>query len=422
MSSDKTADPEFDLAGMHPETLAIHVDSLKHHLPPSQKADPYTHDYDIAPPIGVTTTFENQPGGGHIYARMSNPTRDRCEDVLAAIDSGNGTLGPASTKALLYSSGLAAAHAVFHALASDGKLRVAIDGGYHATHMLLEEMKSAMGSGLEVMPLPNLSNGEGPDQTGLRSADLIWLETPRNPACDIYDIEAYVRAAKAVGARVCVDSTFAPPPVQRPLGLGADITMHSTTKGLAGHSDAMGGALLVADQDLFLKLKRQRTVIGSTPGSLEVWLLLRSLRSLHVRVERACANASGVARYLHESIEDTNHPLHGLVHCVCHPSLPSDPGHEIARRQMGEGLFGTALAVLLSSETAAKALPANLRLFKNATSLGGVESLVEWRRKYDDKVDARLLRFSIGLEHEADLCADLTRAIQLVSSVVTIAE
>jgi len=275
------------------------------------------------------------------------------------------------------------------------------------------EMQNAMGMGLEVIPLPSLSAAE----SVLRQGDLVWLETPRNPACDIYDIAEYSRIAHSKGARVCVDSTFAPPPVQRPLACGADISMHSTTKGLAGHSDAIGGALVVSDVELHAKLERQRIALGAVPGSLETWLLLRSLRTLHVRVEKQCDSTAAIAKWLHASIEEIAHPLHGLVYKVHHASLPSDPGHVIAKKQMGEGLFGSVFAILLQTETAAKALPAALRLFKDATSLGGVESLIEWRRKYDDAVDARLLRISVGLENEADLRADLTRAIREVSSL-----
>jgi len=401
------------LEKMSAETIAIHVDTVGNRSSTDIRADPYSHDFDVAPPIGVTTTFENHPGGGHIYSRMTNPTRSRCEAVLAAIESVNGTVGPESTRALLYSSGLAAAHAAIHACAEDGKLRVAIDGGYHGTHLILKEMAaSAMGAGLEVIPLPPLASAEGV----LRKGDLVWLETPRNPACDIYDIAEWSRIAHAMGARVCVDSTFAPPPVQRPLASGADISMHATTKGLAGHSDAMGGALIVADQDLYTKMERQRIALGNTPGSLETWLLMRSLRTLHVRLEKQCASAEAVAKWLHASIADKSHPMHGLVYKVHHPSLPSDAGHAIAKKQMAKGLFGSVFALLLSSEEAAKKLPAALRLFKDATSLGGVESLIEWRRKYDDAVDARLLRISVGLENEADLRADLGQAIRAVST------
>lgn len=392
----------------HATTLAIHADTH------AGEGTPFSHDADIAPPIGMSTTFECRTDGQHIYSRMSNPTRSRCETVLAAVYSAGGAATSADTRALLYSSGLAAAHAALHTFAKDGRLRVAIDGGYHGTHMVLNEMRTALGPGMEVVPLPSAAEAAKPGV--LKPGQVVWLETPRNPACDIYDVAAYVRAAHAASAHVVVDSTFAPPPTQVPLALGADICMHSSTKYLAGHSDALGGVLFVGDSQLHTRLLNQRTAFGAVPGSMETWLLLRSLRTLHLRVEKQCATAAGVAAWLHEATHSPEHPLHGLVHDVRHPSLPSHPGHEIAKRQMAPGLFGGTFALLLRDEAAARALPAQLRLFKDATSLGGVESLIEWRRKYDDDVDARLLRVSVGLEHQTDLIADLESAIQAVSA------
>ena len=211
-----------------------------------------------------------------------------------------------------------------------------------------------------------------------------------------------------------VDGTFAPPPLQHPLALGADLVMHSTTKYLSGHSDAMGGALCVRDEALAAQLKDDRTALGSTPGAMEVWLLLRSLRTLHLRVERQSHTATRLARWLEDATLHREHPLSGMIHAVHHPSLTSHVSHEIALRQMPGGCGGV-LAVELQSEEAAKALPAQLALFRDATSLGGVESLVEWRRKYDDEVSPLLLRLSIGLEDEEDLKQDLEQAIATVS-------
>uniref|UniRef100_A0A7S0FWK7 Cystathionine gamma-synthase n=1 Tax=Pyrodinium bahamense TaxID=73915 RepID=A0A7S0FWK7_9DINO len=204
------------------------------------------------------------------------------------------------------------------------------------------------------------------------------------------------------------------------MALGADAVVHATTKYLAGHSDALGGAICVGDDKLAQKLREDRTALGSTPGSLEVWLLMRSIRTLHLRVERQARTASELAAWLHGATaaggEGTaaRHPLAGLVHAVHHPSLPSHPAHAVAARQMPGG-FGGCFALELATEAAARALPGALSLFRSATSLGGVESLAEWRRKYDPAVSPLLLRLSVGLEEREHLQADLQRAILQVS-------
>ncbi|KOO26691.1 cys met metabolism pyridoxal-phosphate-dependent protein [Chrysochromulina tobinii] len=361
-------------------TAAVHADAL---------ADVdwmMTTDKDVSPPISLSTTYTcpEEGSSGHIYSRISNPTRDRAELLLGAIES----TPTEPAHAVLYASGLAA---TFGVLARLLPRRVAISGGYHGTHLVLSQLQRISGGahGASV-PLPV------PDEvaSALRPGDLIWLETPRNPDCHVADVSAYVAAARAVGGiHVVVDATFAPPPLQRPLTLGADVVMHSTTKYLAGHSDAIGGALCVSDAALATALKADRTALGATPGSLEPWLLMRSLP------------VDG---------SDAAHPLRGLVKSVAHPSLPSDPAHEIARRQMSGG-YGGCFALELSTEAAAKALPKALLLFRDATSLGGVESLIEWRRKYDQKISPLLLRCSVGLEEPEHLRADLQRAILEVS-------
>lgn len=312
----------------------------------------------------------------------------------------------------MYASGLAA---TFGALSRLLPTRVAISGGYHGTHLVLDQLaRISGGASCQAIPLPSPAEvASSPLQPG----DVIFLETPRNPDCKVADIGAYVAAAKAIGGvRVVVDGTFAPPPLQRPLLLGADIVMHSTTKSLAGHSDAIGGALCVSDAALAEALRADRTAVGSTPGSLEVWLLMRSLRTLHLRVERQSATAAYLAAWLHRAASgEAGHPLAGLVHSVQHPSLPSDPSHETASRQMTGG-FGGCFALELTTEAAARALPAALSLFRDATSLGGVESLIEWRRKYDDAISPLLLRCSVGLEEADHLRADLERAILAVNA------
>ena len=374
----------------------------------------------VSPDLGLSTTFSLAPGddaagieADHIYSRISNPTRDRCEALLGAVEG----VRDAPAHAVLYSSGLAA---TFAALVRLLPKRVAISGGYHATHHVLEQLsRIAGGTAYEVVALP------APEDAArdLRPGDVVWLETPLNPTLDVHDIAAYAEVAKAVGdVRVVVDGTFAPPPLQRPLLLGADIVMHSTTKSLAGHSDAIGGALCVADPTLATELREERTNLGSTPGQLEVWLLMRSLRTLHLRVDRQSRTATRLAAWLEAATPGGGggeggvggvpdpHPLAGLVHAVHHPSLPSHAGHAVAKRQMTGG-YGGCFAVELATECAARELPAALELFRDATSLGGVEGLAEWRRKYDDEVSPLLVRISVGLEEPEDLEADLERAI-----------
>lgn len=357
---------------------------------------------DVAPPISVSTTFTSQ-GDGHIYSRISCPTRSRCESLLGTVEGTEET--PAHC--VLYSSGLAAAFGIFsHFLPK----RVFITGGYHGTHQVLAQLqKISDGARYKKEPL------RSPEEIGafLQAGDLIWLETPLNPTCEVADIQAYVAAARAkADVHVVVDGTFAPPPLQRPLLLGVDAVMHATTKSLAGHSDALGGAVCVPSAEEAQRLKQDRMALGSTPGSLEVWLLMRSLRALHLRAERQSQTATQLSGWLHEATKDKSHVLFGLVHSVQHPSLGA--ALTVASKQM-KG-FGGCFALELSTEAAAKALPGALKLFRSATSLGGVESLIEWRRKWDSAISPLLLRISIGLEDFEHLKADLEQGILKVSS------
>lgn len=348
---------------LKPATLAIHAD------------DDLSEVADVAPPLHTSTTFD----AGHdtfTYARNDQPTRQRLEQVLGALEGGH---------AVAYPSGQAATYAVMRHLRPR---RVALDRGYHGTHAILARLAE---EGLQIISLDS-EPAEG---------DLIWLETPKNPACELEDIAAACERAHAVGAIVAVDSTFATPVLQNPLALGADIVMHSSTKFLAGHSDAMGGVLVVNSADQAAQLREERTVSGAIPGALECWLTLRSLRSLGVRVYRQCENASLIAAW-----------LEGNVARVWHPSLPSHPGYEIGQKQMRGP--GAVMSIELHSREAAQALPSKLRIIKDATSLGGVETLIEWRHKTDPSTPPTLLRLSIGLEDTEDLIDDLEQGLKLV--------
>ena len=348
---------------LRPDTLAIQAD-----LGLETAAD-------VAPPLHVSTTFDAENPEGLVYARTEQPTRRRLEAVIGALEGG---------EAVTFSSGQAATLA---ALLYFRPARVAIGrGGYHGTHAILESLRPF---GVQAVPL----------DAALGKGDLVWIETPKNPTCEIEDIAAHAARARAAGARLVVDGTFATPVLQRPLALGADAVMHSMTKFLSGHSDALGGVLVVPAASAAEELRRARATSGSVPGALETWLTLRGIRTLGLRVRRQSETAARLAAWLEPRVGR-----------VWHPSLPSHPGYELARRQMRGP--GSILAVELESEDAARALPRRLSLFRDATSLGGVESLIEWRRKHDPEAPPALVRISVGLEDPEDLVADLEQALR----------
>jgi cystathionine gamma-synthase len=347
---------------LRPATLALHAD---HDVEPAA---------DVAPAIHVSTTFLADNAEGLVYSRNAQPTRARLEAVLGALEGGD---------AVVYGSGQAATTA---ALLHFKPRRVAARrGGYHASHYAVDALAAF---GVEKVPL----------DAPLAKGDLVWLETPKNPTCELEDIAAHAERAHAAGAAIVVDSTFATPVLQNPLALGADVVMHSTTKFISGHSDALGGALVANDPAVGAALRAERTISGAVPGALECWLALRGVRTLSLRVRAATATATRLAAF-----------LDGKVARVWHPSVPSHPSHALAARQMRGP--GAVLSIELASEAEARAFPKRLRLFHDATSLGGVESLVEWRRKQDPEAPPALLRMSIGLEDPEDLEADLAQAL-----------
>jgi cystathionine gamma-synthase len=245
--------------------------------------------------------------------------------------------------------------------------------------------------------------------SALAGADLLWLETVTNPLLDVPDLPALIGAAHEAGALVCVDATFSTPLLVRALDLGADVVMHSVTKYLAGHSDLIMGALVTRDPDLAARLHARRTLTGALPGALEAYLATRGMRTLAVRLERACANAAVLAGRLRD---------HPTVTRVRYPGLPDDPGHAVAARDHAG--FGAMISFEVSGgAAAADRVCAALRLVTHATSLGGVESLIERRAAHPGDAafgtPAGMLRFSVGIEHVEDLWADLTRALDAVS-------
>jgi cystathionine gamma-synthase len=345
----------------NPFTTAIHGD------------DGVVDGADVAPPIRVTTTYDRSSQPHLVYRRDEHVTTHRLEAVLGAMEGGS---------AVVFSSGMAAVAALLNHVRPQ---RIALgEDVYTGTRLLVER---EVGRRTLALAAPD----------ALESGDLWWLETPSNPKCLVTDITAVVDVARSKGLVVAVDSTFATPMLQNPLGLGADFVMHSTTKFIGGHSDAIGG-VVVTNEEAAGELHDNRSLDGAVAGSLDTWLTLRGLRTLPLRVERQSATATAVAAY-----------LNGKVPVVWHPSLPGHPGHEVARRQMRS--WGGIISFEVESLQRATAVRDALRLIHNATSLGGVETLADLRREHDPSAPEGLIRLAIGLEAAEDLIEDLDQAL-----------
>lgn len=349
----------------------------------------------VSPPLQLSSTFVGAgtvPPGQPFYGRVDNATWAACEQAL-------GVLEGALQGATLFASGMAAITAALD-LVPDGGTLVAPDAAYNTT-LELAEVLQARGR-LRLVRVDVADTAAVVEAAA--GADVVWLESPTNPLLQVADLAACADAARAAGALTVVDSTFATPLVQRPLDLGADLVVHSVTKYLSGHSDLLLGATVTADPGLGERLRTHRRLHGAIPGPFEAWLALRGLRTLGVRLERAQASALELARRLRD---------HPAVERVRHPGLPDDPGHELARRQMRG--FGAMLAVeVVGGADAADAVVDALRLWLPATSLGGVESMVERRRRHGNEprtVPEGLLRLSVGVEDVEDLWTDLDAAL-----------
>jgi cystathionine gamma-synthase len=328
---------------------------------------------DIAPPIRPSTTFEYS-ANGRVYKRLSDGTTERLEAVLGVLEGGH---------AVAYPSGMAAAAAVLRHLRPR---RIALpDDVYHGVGVFVNT-EAARGS-WEVV---------APDELG--EGDVWWVETPSNPKCLITDLAATSAAAEARGAVTVVDATFATPILQETLSFGVDFSVHATTKFIAGHSDAMGGVASTGNAAVAEELRAARINDGAIPGSLEAWLTLRGLRTLPLRVARQSETAHQVAEF-----------LTGRVPTVWYPGLESHPGHDVAARQMAA--FGGVVSFEIEDADSAPAVVDRLRVFANATSLGGVESLAEYRRRSDAAAPPGLIRLSVGLESAAALIDDLDQAL-----------
>jgi cystathionine gamma-synthase len=370
---------------MRLETIAVHAGAA---------VDPTTGA--LAPPIHLSTTFEHGPASeaihGFLYVREKNPTQQRLEGAMAQLEGGIASLA--------FASGMAACSAILQTLEA-GSHVIFGDDLYIDLRNLIRGFLPKWRIEVSEVDLSDLGALERAMRPNTR---LLWAETPSNPLMKVADIAALAEIAHRGGARLLIDSTFATPMIQRPLGLGADIVLHSTTKYCGGHSDAQGGCLIVKQRELLDQLFHVRSILGAVASPFNSWLVLRGLRSLACRMERHSANALAVAKALEES---------PAVERVCYPGLLSHPGHEIAARQMRG--FGGMLSFLVSGgREEALHVAENLKLFVNATSLGGPESLIEHRASSEGKLSrapANLLRLSIGLEHPDDLIEDLTRAL-----------
>jgi cystathionine gamma-synthase len=376
------------------ETLAIHA---------GQEPDPLTGA--VVPPVFLTSTYK-QDGvgglrGGYEYSRTANPTRTALEQCLAALEGGG--------RAFAFASGMAAEDCLLRTIVRPGDHVLIPDDAYGGTYRLFSRILSDWGIGYTIVPVS--------DPAAIRSAlaatgaKVLWIETPTNPLLNIADIAELAAITHAAQALLVVDNTFASPYLQRPLSLGADFVVHSTTKYVGGHSDVVGGAIVLADRhlDVAERLAYTQNATGAGASPFDAWLTLRGVKTLAVRMERHCANAIRIAEVL------TDHPR---VASVLYPGLPGHPGHKIAQAQM-KGFGGIVSFRLRDGEQAAVDACGRTRLFTLGESLGGVESLIEHPGRMTHasaagsrlEVPSDLIRLSVGIEDCDDLIEDLRQAL-----------
>ncbi|KAL0949721.1 hypothetical protein HGRIS_009761 [Hohenbuehelia grisea] len=368
---------------------------------------------EVAPSISVSTTFraphpesdvvplsELDPRNPtrHVYARYTQQVSTRAEHILSKINEGF---------ALTYASGLAASYA---ALVFYQPKRIAIGGGYFGVHATIEVYKKTRGINIDLIGLDD----------EFQPGDLCWLETPLNPTGESRDIQYYADKIHKTGGKLVVDSTFGPPPLQYPFRLGADCVLHSGTKYFGGHSDLLCGVLIVKTLDEWRTLHSDRTYLGSMMGSLEAWLLLRSLRTLHLRVPRQSETATALAKWLQKGTklsqgESFDGLPGGVIAHVWHSSLQGVDSRGFDPAKQMSGGWNATFAILLVKPEYAERLPHAMQAFVPATSLGGVESLIEYRHQTDPGSDKRLVRISVGVEDLDDLKDDFRKALKEVS-------
>lgn len=400
-----------------PATRALHADR---HLDVTS---------DVAPPLHVSTNFRyiSDPNAlipaaeidfrltshPHIYSRHTAPNTTRLEALLGAL---------LHAPCVTYATGLSALHALYAHLRPG---RVAITAGYHGSHQVLALHARLRGGAFETLPLDCPASALSP-------GDLVHVETPRNPTGEAIDIAAMAQKAHSRGAWVLVDSTLAPPGLQDPFAHGADVVWHSGTKYLGGHGDLLCGVLASRRADWVAAWRMERTALGSVMGSLEAWLAVRSLRTLSLRVRQQSASAEKLVAWLDGALngggsgnpedEEEEAAIQGAISRIYHASLQSAGPHQLAsndgtgppppwlQRQMPHG-YSPIFSILMRSPAHARRLPSHLNLFRHATSLGGVESLVEWRSMSDPHADMGLVRVSVGVEDWTDLKRDLAKGL-----------
>jgi len=369
------------------ETETVHMGN---HIDP--------HTGAVVPPIVMSTTFAREADGsfpsGYVYTRSDNPNRHALEETLANLEGG--------ARALAFSSGQAATNAVFQMLKSGDHVVIANEA-YFGTPKLVREIFSHLGITASYVDMSNLAAVQA---AMTAQTKIVWIETPSNPLLTISDIQAISEIAHQSGALLVADNTWASPLVQRPLAHGADIVMHSTTKYISGHTDVLGGALIFARNDeVTARAQMVQTLGGAVPSPFDCWLMMRGIRTLALRVRQQVDSAQRVAEFL------ADHPA---IERVNYPGLDSHAGHAIAARQMTNGFGGMLSFHVRGGADDAMALAARLQLFTRATSLGGIESLIEHRASIEGPTSAtpqNLLRVSIGIEHVDDLIDDLRQAI-----------
>jgi cystathionine gamma-synthase len=368
------------------ETLAVHA-----------AADPDAETGALAPPIHLATTFEHTPEGapkgGHTYIRDSNPSQDRLESALAAVEGGEA--------ALAFASGVGAGAAILQSL-EPGSHVVFHKDIYYAFKSVARDYLPRWGLDSTFADLRSPEEARAAIRPNTR---LLWVETPTNPMLEVLDLAPLAALARERDVRLLVDGTFATPALQQPIALGAHVVLHSTTKYLGGHSDVHGGALVFAKRDALAEAAlKNRHLLGAVASPFASWLVLRGLRTLACRMERQSASALTVAKAL------AGHPA---LSAVLYPGLPSHPGHAVASGQMRA--FGGMMSLRVrGGRAAAIGVASRVKIFTNATSLGGVESLLEHRASMEDPSTTTpddLLRVSIGLEHPDDLIEDLKSAL-----------
>jgi cystathionine gamma-lyase len=375
------------------ETLAVHA---------GQEPDPTTGA--VMTPVYQTSTYAQKRPGEHQgfeYSRTRNPTRDALEANLAALEGGK--------YGLCFGSGCAASAAIQHALNPGDRVLVAADV-YGGTFRLFDKVFRRTGIDYVFLDCTDLAAVE---KAMTPATKLLWLETPSNPMLLVLDLDRLCALAKRKGVAVAVDNTFATPCLQRPLDFGADLVVHSTTKYLGGHSDVVGGAIVMRDKGWHERLSFLQNAVGAIPGPWDCFLALRGTKTLHLRMERHCANATAIARRLEK---------HARISRVVYPGLESHPQHAIAKKQM-KGFGGMITCVVDAPLEEVRAILGKFRVFALAESLGGVESLIEHPaimthasipKELREKIGIAdgLIRLSVGVEHVDDLVADIENALR----------